>query len=104
METKHTPGPWILGTEGDGAVGSVYCDNALGSRVAIVYGREQAYTVFPREEEEANARLIAAAPNLLAACIAWRNSTNDEEEFAALNACEDAIAKAITPAAQESEP
>lgn len=70
--SKHTKGPWALGVEGDGAVGSVYCDNALGSRVAIVYGPGQQFTAFTRVEEEANARLIAAAPELLEALILAR--------------------------------
>lgn len=63
--SAHTPGPWSCGEKGNGAVGSVYCDNSLGTRVAIVYGRGQEYTIFSRAEEEANARLIAAAPDLL---------------------------------------
>jgi len=66
-ERKHTPGPWMLGVEGDGAVGSVYCDNAFGSRVAIVYGKGQEFSVFSPDEERANAALIAAAPTLLEA-------------------------------------
>ena len=65
--SKHTPAPWSLGSPGDGEIGSVYCDNSLGSRIAIVYGPAQKFTIFPREEEEANARLIAAAPDLLEA-------------------------------------
>ncbi len=65
--SKHTPGPWSVGTRGDGTPGYVYCDNELGSAVAIVYGKPLEYTVFSRAEEIANARLIAAAPDLLEA-------------------------------------
>lgn len=55
-----TPGPWEVGREHIGAErGSVYCDNELGSRIAIVFGDEQKFTVFPREEERANALHIA---------------------------------------------
>lgn len=62
----HTAGPWEVGVKGNGAPGYVYCDNALGSAVAIVYGAPLLHSVFSRAEEEANARLIAAAPDLLA--------------------------------------
>ena len=65
----YTPGPWDLGTEGNGSVGSVYCDDATGSRVAIVYGNGQEFSLIPRAVEEANARLIAAAPSLVE-CLA----------------------------------
>jgi hypothetical protein len=60
----HTPGPWEVGTKGNGAPGYVYCTNDLGSAVAIVYGKALCFSVFSRAEEEANARLIAAAPDL----------------------------------------
>lgn len=73
-ETKWTPGPWSVGVEGDGVPGYVYCDNDLGSAVAICYGPALAYTVFPREQEVANAQLIAASPKLyeaLAAQLKW---------------------------------
>jgi hypothetical protein len=63
-----TPGPWEVGVEGNGTPGFIYCDNALGSAVAIVYGIDaMAHSVFPRRVEEANARLIAAAPMLFSA-------------------------------------
>lgn len=68
---KHTPGPWSLGgSDGDGSGGEgyIYCDNSLGSAVAIAFGECLPFPVFSREEEIANARLIAAAPDLLAVC------------------------------------
>lgn len=70
--SKHTPGPWeVGGGEKGGEPGYVYCDNDLGSAVAIVFGIPALrWSVFPREEEEANARLIAASPKLLEACKA----------------------------------
>jgi hypothetical protein len=60
--TQHTPGPWkvreeyihqIIGTDGWGAV----ADCAIGVRTP--------------EEKDANARLIAAAPDLLAIAEAF---------------------------------
>jgi len=50
--TKHTPGPWS--TDGDHIFGPVYLLADIVSADTI-------------EEAEANARLIAAAPDLLAA-------------------------------------
>lgn len=57
---RHTPGPWISSGENEGELGlSIYADNAeSGYKLpAIAYG----------PNSEANARLIAAAPDLLEA-------------------------------------
>ncbi|QDV34965.1 hypothetical protein [Tautonia plasticadhaerens] len=61
---RHTPGPWECGdpSRGESPV-LVYCDDATGSIVAQV-GDFQ-YAPRPRAEALANARLIAAAPELL---------------------------------------
>ncbi len=56
MKTQHTPGPWKIG-----AKLGIYCKN-LGTMIANC----DHTTNFP-EENLANARLIAAAPDLLAA-------------------------------------
>lgn len=61
--TKHTPGPWTH--EGNGDITGIE-DNGFGRgpvHVCSVYLR----TVEGRTE--ANANLIAAAPDLLAACL-----------------------------------
>ena len=55
----HTPGPWHTGTDEDGHV--VY--NESGGFIADA-GLDDG----DEGEEAANARLIAAAPDLLAAC------------------------------------
>jgi len=55
-ETKHTPGPWGVWSIGGS---QVITDNAMGRHLAkIINGAP---------EHEANARLIAAAPELLEA-------------------------------------
>ena len=53
-ELNHTPGPWSIRQEGVWSVGT---DHEM---TALVYG-------FTDEEEEANAHVIAAAPDLLEA-------------------------------------
>lgn len=54
MSTKHTPGPWFV----DGMDIKSFSDPAH-IRLAGVHGGR------PRDEREANASLIAAAPELL---------------------------------------
>jgi len=74
---KHTPGPWVKGY-GDGVTGPT-CPSALGPTCA---GNEWDYTVvsknmetiaiIPKQENgimDSNARLIAAAPEMLEALI-----------------------------------
>lgn len=60
MSKKHTPGPWAISRDAvpAGWVQNTICAEGSGERVA---------TAFLVEE---NARLIAAAPDLLAAVIA----------------------------------
>jgi len=87
-ETKHTPGPWerqgiAIGSETGSAFDAIcYLD---------ILSRD-------REQREANARLIAAAPDLLAALegmlaryASHESGQNDQNEPAAARA---AIAKA----------
>lgn len=60
-EMKHTPGPWFI-REGRN---SIYCSrNGLTYTLAIV---EDGSVL--RDSCEANKRLIAAAPELLEACV-----------------------------------
>lgn len=82
---KHTVGPWSVSH----LLGDVYIhgeqDNATVS-LAHVYARDE----FASLPLEANARLIAAAPELLAACeaayIALPMAKHNEETNAALKA------------------
>ncbi len=92
-----TPGPWEVGAKGYGAPGYVYCDNSLGSAVAIVYGAPMRHSVFSRAEEEANARLIAAAPSMHAELTARR--ARDAEVEALVEVVSDMLSshpKAVT--------
>lgn len=59
MDTKHTPGPWTILSEKTGSVGS----DAPYKMTASVYGDHEECE--PDGRMLANARLIAAAPELL---------------------------------------
>lgn len=59
-ESKHTPGPWMMATRPSSIVGwPVVAPYAMGRSVCNVTAGH--------DESAANARLIAAAPDLLAA-------------------------------------
>ena len=96
--TKHTPGPWRraglnIASEAETVVASCYADSP------------DSVCVRPTSTDEclANARLIAAAPDLLAACkAAWlaspfnrdREFTRDNQDFDAAQRLLSAITKA----------
>jgi len=64
-EAQHTPGPWPLSETGDGkryVIGEGLVSGPKGYEVAEVYSDD-----CDPAEAIANARLIAAAPDLLAA-------------------------------------
>ncbi|KKN17933.1 hypothetical protein LCGC14_0960790 [marine sediment metagenome] len=63
--TEHTPGPWLLGSE-QSRDEYALCVNrkTISGRIDSV---ARACSMDSPEEAEANARLIAAAPNLLIA-------------------------------------
>ena len=69
MSAKHTPGPWYClpeysnGGEVHSAAG-IICDASIGRN------EREEYQKAHRAESEANARLIAAAPELLEALVA----------------------------------
>jgi hypothetical protein len=67
--TKHTPGPWnyhVWGTNSGKHFGIETADHRHG--ICGVSPNGNASTLLTIEQHEANARLIAAAPELLAAC------------------------------------
>jgi hypothetical protein len=93
----HTPGPWIL-SESDSAASSFGIADANGSSIASVGdGRHDGAP----EESAANARLIAAAPDLLDACMTLAEVASDSVELGdwpelikAIEQADAAIAKA----------
>jgi hypothetical protein len=81
MTTKHTPGPWHFGVETIGHMANYIC--AANTNTIVCADIDSA----------ANARLIAAAPDLLAAlqqCLvivdAHRRAAGGEGDIAAMNA------------------
>ncbi len=95
MSAKHTPGPWHTVNSGSAVVGNIA--EIEKSFVASVYGRDGG--VDDRcPTLQANARLIAAAPELLREaewCVALLKSRSlNEDEQAVLDAMIAAIAKA----------
>lgn len=67
MNAKHTPGPWMY--SGAGSIKRDYtaigCTD--GETIATAWGHSNSGFFVSEEEKEANARLIAAAPELLEA-------------------------------------
>ena len=92
METKHTPGPWETPGE-DGGERVICYQDSTGKRrtLAHVYDGEEFGSM------EANARLIAAAPELLAALqrsLNWLSSYSGDGALGAYEQARAAIAKA----------
>lgn len=99
MNAKFTPGPWecrraVLGLSGDYGIKAPNCENIL----AEVFSEFRTKGVDDQTAALANARLIAAAPELLGACRAVLNWYEvDSSEFnreMAIAAVRAAIAKA----------
>ena len=59
---KHTSGPWKLRSDA-----LIVGNNDVNMSIAIAYDKSSAADGVSREEMEANARLIAAAPDMLEA-------------------------------------
>jgi hypothetical protein len=73
--TAYTPGPWRFLEEGDTESEHNRCRPLTvcgpgDDDLANVYSRDDATVTISREESIANARLIAAAPDLLESCKA----------------------------------
>jgi len=71
IETKHTPGPWIVRMTASG--NPFIYDDATGKNIAGVAGTRPGIDA---DESQANAALIAQAPDLLA----------ERDKLAAINA------------------
>jgi hypothetical protein len=93
--TKHTPGPWVVENVSDRMlwVGASRAER-YGLQTVIVGIAIEGLTPEARAIKEANAHLIAAAPDLLAACEHAMRECCDLQGTPAGNAIEAAIAKA----------
>ena len=92
METKRTPGPWHTGGHGNTIIYAA--DGWAVADVKVYHNRHNGY-----EETQANARLIAAAPELLEACVAmieWdeREKDHSVDFHARMALCDAAFQKA----------
>lgn len=72
--TGHTPGPWryLEDHDGDAACSPLTVCDSDSNDLASIYSRDDATVDIPREQAIANARLIAAAPELLARLVEIR--------------------------------
>jgi hypothetical protein len=101
-QRSFTPGPWILG--GLGTIRAEVQPDGSGWNVCEAYGDDE---MVLSGERDANARLIAAAPDLYAACkglldlldMPAAKSVNDNAHFekvgAAIQQARAALAKAV---------
>tara|TARA_R110000851_G_scaffold220626_1_gene373485 strand:+ start:162 stop:440 length:279 start_codon:yes stop_codon:yes gene_type:complete len=88
--SKPTRTPWSVGGPGNGGGSTmgVYCDDATGNRIADCHPQ---FSTIDRGEARANAVLMAAAPELLAALKALDNRGHTAATW---QAAKEAIAKA----------
>lgn len=104
--SKHTPGPWRHGSQTGANANTIYAVNGKGPHdepgICSVYGiplyrrtDEQMRDIY--DEGIANAKLIAAAPELLEALertLSWLSSYPGEGALGAYDQARSAIAKA----------
>ena len=87
MITQHTPGPWFVDDTGYRAPGNGLCVMAWPECIAVVGANN------PHLPQDANARLIAAAPDLLEALQHLLVAHGEQLDYAFQQA-QEAIAKA----------
>ena len=66
--SKHTPGPWEIRREKNGYIIGIWVPNSVNPDNEPGKGGTIVIDGCPCGNSEANARLLAAAPDLLAAC------------------------------------
>jgi hypothetical protein len=98
MSAKHTPGPWRLGDVADDSGRIVKLCPVDQENQSILTVVDHEGVKFAAVYIDADARLIAAAPELLLALemlLDWHISeTPEDEEFSAVRGARAAIAKA----------
>lgn len=91
---SHTPGPWSVEEPLDFELTIVEADKPTHEWKFIASVPTTPEFDFPPAVAKANAHLIAAAPDLLAACRRLRSVINDHVSLADVDALDAAIAKA----------
>lgn len=83
MSTPHTPGPWVVAQNHDAMTEVRAGDPRTGRVIATTFCRSSAKTregnLLQIRTNEANARLIAAAPALLKALIDLLDNTSSHD-------------------------
>ena len=91
---EHTPGPWQTDLEISSKAGRV----AIEPDIAVVYVQPNRYDESASKQRLANARLIAAAPDLLAVCLEIEKSgfywSEHDVPYGVVERLKTAIAKA----------
>ena len=102
---KHTPGSWEVGKNDPTCVWSWHkgCETKIANCKYLGYDFGQVIPDETREQAEANARLIAAAPQLLEACEAIRALTFGTNSHIAVGEAYEKIEAAIAVAKLEKE-
>ena len=105
MSAKHTPGPWLTDRNNvhTGQIATVY--HCIGDDWIEIWTDKWAETGLGEGEQEANARLIAAAPELLDALRGMlalddehhQRGHGDDDVCSEVQAARAAIAKATNP-------
>lgn len=97
MSTQHTPGPWLVEAK-NCHMGDIATVHNTDDEWVTIYAPRWMETGLDKHEQSANARLIAAAPDLLAALksvLNWIDDNCETSGFDAIEAQADtAIAKA----------
>ncbi len=96
MKIKHTPGPWYIKRGNEGILTTIsnrktYCKHSFHIAIIFPWIRRKS------SEHEANANLIAAAPELLLACnFALQGIIHGEVDNTTKEILETAIKKATS--------
>lgn len=94
MTAQHTPGPWEARNDHPTSACLHVTDSRGGDVATVFFAPEEDPDSRYLPVRAANARLIAAAPDLLAACRAVESAQRGGDYGAAFDAVRAAIAKA----------